>query len=116
MDQSVDQRENATNNATAAIAPSTPTRCIWCAPFSPKLADPARKSTAARTMSTIQPGSLNRRSNRDTTPLKIHAFQSAPHHFDSSSHGLWVGRENGLDYAIHVSLNENSKSPEDRWT
>jgi hypothetical protein len=24
-------------------------------------------------MSTIQPGSLNRRSNRDTTPLKIHA-------------------------------------------
>jgi hypothetical protein len=37
-------------------------------------------------MSTIQAASLSRRSNRDTTPLKIHAFQSAPHHSDSSSH------------------------------
>jgi hypothetical protein len=56
-------------------------------------------------MSTIQPGSLNRRSNRDTTPLKIHAFQSAePRHFDSSSHGFWAGRENRPDHAIHVRL------------
>jgi hypothetical protein len=68
------------------------------------------------TMSTIQAGSLNRRSNRDTTPLKIHAFQSAPHDVDSGYHALRPGRENGPDHAIHVSLNENSQSPEDRWT